>query len=192
MLPASVTSATLNVLKFHTGVIIFLPKFKMSHRRIPLACLLLMSPGVKFYNMVCPQGWSLPLGGMLTASFPRRGEQSLLFRRMEGPTENFNPGDNFTPRGQIHPWGVSKFDPRGEVENGPLVSLLCNWTNVQNQSGRMSWICIDTRESLNGLFLNLMFCSTRFTEKAVENLENSCTKAPDECPVQGWNMCKKM
>jgi hypothetical protein len=42
---------------------------------------------------------------MLTASFPRRGEQSLLFRRMEGPTENFNPGDNFTPRGQIHPWG---------------------------------------------------------------------------------------
>jgi hypothetical protein len=38
------------------------------------------------------------------------------------------PGDNFTPiRGLIHPWGTnrpwgSKFDPRGEVKNGPLGS----------------------------------------------------------------------
>jgi hypothetical protein len=44
----------------------------------------------------------------------RRGEQIIL-----------PPGDNFTPRGQTHPWGItsplgSKFAPRGEVKNGPL------------------------------------------------------------------------
>jgi hypothetical protein len=37
-------------------------------------------PGVKFV----PWGWSSPLR-------PPRGEHSLLFRRMEGPTENFTP-----------------------------------------------------------------------------------------------------
>jgi hypothetical protein len=47
---------------------------------------------------------------------------------MEGRTENFTPGDNFTPRGQIHPWMTtstlgSKFAPRGKVKNGPLVGL---------------------------------------------------------------------
>jgi hypothetical protein len=39
---------------------------------------------------------------------------TLLFRRMEGQTENF------TPRGQNSPLG-SKFSPRGEVKNGPLI-----------------------------------------------------------------------
>jgi hypothetical protein len=32
-----------------------------------------------------------PLGEMFTPSFIPRGEQSLLFRRMEGRTENFTP-----------------------------------------------------------------------------------------------------
>jgi hypothetical protein len=32
-----------------------------------------------------------PLGGMFTPSFTPRSEISLLFRRMEGPTENFTP-----------------------------------------------------------------------------------------------------
>jgi hypothetical protein len=38
------------------------------------------------------------------------------------------PGDNFTPPGdKIHPWGTasplgSKFAPRSEVKNGPLLS----------------------------------------------------------------------
>jgi hypothetical protein len=30
------------------------------------------------------------------------------------------PGDNFTPGGQLRPWG-SKFAPRGEVKNGPQI-----------------------------------------------------------------------
>jgi hypothetical protein len=51
---------------------------------------------------------------------------------MEGQAENFTPrgylhpqgitsplGDKFTPGGQLRPWG-SKFAPRGEVKNGPL------------------------------------------------------------------------
>jgi hypothetical protein len=60
--------------------------------------------------------------------FTPRGEHSLLFRRMEEQTENFNPrgqlypyGTNFTPGGQLRPWG-SKFAPGGEVKNGPLTS----------------------------------------------------------------------
>jgi hypothetical protein len=54
-----------------------------------------------------------PLGGMFTPSFTPMGEHSLLFRKMEGQTENF------TPRGQISTLG-SKFAPRGEVKNVPL------------------------------------------------------------------------
>jgi hypothetical protein len=36
---------------------------------------------------------------MFNPSFNPVGEHSLLFRRMEGRTENFTLGDNFTPRG---------------------------------------------------------------------------------------------
>jgi hypothetical protein len=42
---------------------------------------------------------------MFTPSITR--EHSLLFRRMEGRTQNFSPGG-------------SKFAPRGEVKNKPL------------------------------------------------------------------------
>jgi hypothetical protein len=62
---------------------------------------------------------------MFTPLFTPRGEHSLLFRRMEGRTENFTPrgklhpqGTKFTPERHIRPWGV-KFTPRGEVKNGP-------------------------------------------------------------------------
>jgi hypothetical protein len=41
---------------------------------------------------------------------------------MEGRTENFTRGDNFTPRGKLRPWG-SEFAPRGEVKNGSLNTL---------------------------------------------------------------------
>jgi hypothetical protein len=42
---------------------------------------------------------------------------------------NAPPGDNFTPGDKIYPWGTtsplrSKFAPRNEVKNGPLVTLL--------------------------------------------------------------------
>jgi hypothetical protein len=37
---------------------------------------------------------------MFTPSFTPRGEHSLLFRRMEDRSENFIPGDDFTPRRQ--------------------------------------------------------------------------------------------
>jgi hypothetical protein len=91
-----------------------------------------------FNIMVCPLGWSLPLGvnlasrgelcpvgGIFTPSFTPSGEHSLLFKRMEGQTVNFTPRDNFTPGVKIHSWGTTsplgvKFAPRGEVKNGPL------------------------------------------------------------------------
>jgi hypothetical protein len=44
---------------------------------------------------------------MFLPSFTPRGEHSLLFRRMEGQTENFTPGENFTLGGEIHPWGTT-------------------------------------------------------------------------------------
>jgi hypothetical protein len=51
-----------------------------------------------------------PLGGIFTLSFTPRGEQSLLFRRMEGRTENFTPrgqnsplGDNHAPEVKVYP-----------------------------------------------------------------------------------------
>jgi hypothetical protein len=62
---------------------------------------------------LAPRGEICPIGGMFTHLFTPEGEQSLLFRRMEGRT------DNFTPRGHNSPlW--AKFSPRGEVKNGPL------------------------------------------------------------------------
>jgi hypothetical protein len=76
---------------------------------------------------------------MCTPSFSLRGENSLLFKRMEGQTENFTPpgppppggehsilfrwrkeqtenftpGNNFTPRGQNSPLG-DNFAPGGQ------------------------------------------------------------------------------
>jgi hypothetical protein len=52
-----------------------------------------------------------------------KGEHSLLFRRMEGRTENFTPEVYFAPRGLNSPLG-SKFAPRGEVKNGPQTFTL--------------------------------------------------------------------
>jgi hypothetical protein len=40
---------------------------------------------------LAPRGELCPLGVKFTPSFTPRGEQSLLFRRMEGRTENFTP-----------------------------------------------------------------------------------------------------
>jgi hypothetical protein len=46
---------------------------------------------------------------------------------MEGKQRHSTPGENFTPRAQISLLGYnfdpggSKFAPRGEVKNGPLV-----------------------------------------------------------------------
>jgi hypothetical protein len=66
---------------------------------------------------------------------PRGGEHSVLFRRMEGRTENISPpGDNFTPRGQssllvdnfTHGGPSVPLGYRGEVYNGHLMCL-CNF-----------------------------------------------------------------
>jgi hypothetical protein len=40
---------------------------------------------------LAPRGEICPLGVKFTPSFTPRGEHSLLFRRMEGRTENFTP-----------------------------------------------------------------------------------------------------
>jgi hypothetical protein len=47
-----------------------------------------------------PKDEVCPLGGMFTPSFTPRVDHYLLFRRMEGRTENFTPGYNFTLRGE--------------------------------------------------------------------------------------------
>jgi hypothetical protein len=66
-----------------------------------------------------PQGWISPLGvNTLYCLEEWRGEQRIS-----------PPGDNFTPRGQIHPWGTTlplgvKVCPKGEVNNGPQIGLI--------------------------------------------------------------------
>jgi hypothetical protein len=47
------------------------------------------------------------------------------------------PGDNFNPRGKIHPWGTTsplgvKVFPRGEVKNGPLL-IKCRIIPISKQ-----------------------------------------------------------
>jgi hypothetical protein len=76
--------------------------------------------------MVCPQGWSLPLGMNLA----HRGELSLLGRMF---TPSFTPSSDhreFQPQAitltlgnKVNSWGRtstlgSKFAPGGEVKNG--------------------------------------------------------------------------
>jgi hypothetical protein len=54
-----------------------------------------------------PGGELCPLGRMFTPLFNPRGEYSLLFRRMEGPTENVTPyGTKFTPGSNFDPGGL--------------------------------------------------------------------------------------
>jgi hypothetical protein len=62
---------------------------------------------------LAPRGEICPLGEMFTPLFTPRGEHSLQFRRMEGRTENFTPGGNFTHRGQNSPLR-DNFAPRGQ------------------------------------------------------------------------------
>jgi hypothetical protein len=66
-----------------------------------------------------PRGEICPLGGMFTPLFTLRGESSLLFRRIEGRTENLTPRGQISPCGTTSPRG-SKFAPKDEVKNGPL------------------------------------------------------------------------
>jgi hypothetical protein len=56
---------------------------------------------------LAPRGEICPLGGMFIPSITPRGEHCLLFRRMEGQTENFTPRGQFTPGGQLRPRGQS-------------------------------------------------------------------------------------
>jgi hypothetical protein len=96
---------------------------------LPRSGWILKARGQFLTSPLAPRGNICSLGGMFTASFTPRGEQSLLFTRMEftpqgitSPQGGLNSllVDNFAPGGQLRPWG-SKFSPRGEVKNGPLV-----------------------------------------------------------------------
>jgi hypothetical protein len=113
---------------------------------------------------VCPLGLNLapreelcPLGEMFTPSFTPRGEHFLLFRRMEGRTENLisppqgimSPqGTKFSPWGQLCPFGI-KVSFRGEVKNGSLV-LVANWPEEFEQqkfvakTGLLKQVCMYT------------------------------------------------
>jgi hypothetical protein len=68
------------------------------------------SRGPFLTSPLAPRREICPLGEMFTPSFTPRGEHSLLFRRMEGRTENFTPrghnsplGDKFAPRVKFYP-----------------------------------------------------------------------------------------
>jgi hypothetical protein len=54
-----------------------------------------------------PSGELCPLGGMFTPSFTPRGEHSLFFKELRGKQIISPRGNNFTPGGQLHPWGTT-------------------------------------------------------------------------------------
>jgi hypothetical protein len=80
-----------------------------------------------------PQGWNMSPRGNVHPFVHPWGEQSLLFRKMEGeqiispPGDKFHPWrttspleDNFTPWGQLHPWRTTSplednFTPGGQL-----------------------------------------------------------------------------
>jgi hypothetical protein len=55
---------------------------------------------------LAPRGEICPLGGRFTPSFTPSGEHSLLFRRVEGRTENFTPKGQNSPLGDNFAHGV--------------------------------------------------------------------------------------
>jgi hypothetical protein len=83
-----------------------------------------------------PQGWNLSPRENIHPFVPPRGKHSLLFRRMEGRTENSTPrgklyrqGTKFTTGGQLRPQGQSL--PLGVK----LRMGLCEW-----HSCHMCWL----------------------------------------------------
>jgi hypothetical protein len=58
---------------------------------------------------LAPRGEICLLGEMFTPSFTPRGEHSLLFRRMEGRSENFTPRGFLQPYigHKVHSWGTT-------------------------------------------------------------------------------------
>jgi hypothetical protein len=79
-----------------------LRRLEMRRRRVHLKVVFPLSPQRAILNFAPgPQGCNL------APSFTPRGEHSLLFRRMEGQTENFTPRDNLTPRGLNSPPGAN-------------------------------------------------------------------------------------
>jgi hypothetical protein len=101
-----------------------------------------------FNNMVCPQGWSLPLwvnlaprgeicslGGMFNPSFTP-GVNTLYVEEWRRE-QWISPQGITIPLGdKFHPWG-SKFAPTGEVKNGPLVGTPKTFT--WKSSSHLGW-----------------------------------------------------
>jgi hypothetical protein len=69
---------------------------------------------------------------------PGPGLTSLLFRRMEGQTEDLQPRGTTSLLGdKVHPWGatsplVPKFAPSGDIKNRPLRRCLYVCTEYEN------------------------------------------------------------
>jgi hypothetical protein len=126
-------------------------------------------------NLV-PRGEICSLRGMFTPSFTPRGKHSLLFKRMKGRTENINPrgklysqGTKFTPGGQLRPWR-SKFSPRGEDKNGPLIPMSTFEMFAFEMSGRgpevvFGPLIVSYPISLLAIFLTGTFFSVRKNEQ---------------------------
>jgi hypothetical protein len=74
-----------------------------------------------------PQGWNLSRRVEVHPFVHPQGWTLFIVYKNGGANREFHPqgitlplGDKLTPGGQLRPWG-SKFAPRGEVKNGPLL-----------------------------------------------------------------------
>jgi hypothetical protein len=83
-----------------------------------------LPPGVKFgpRGKHGTQGWHLSPRGNVHPFIHPLGWTLFIYclEEWRGEQRNSPLGDNFIPRNKVHSWG-SKFAPRVEVKNGPLV-----------------------------------------------------------------------
>jgi hypothetical protein len=70
-----------------------------------------VSRGPFLTSPLAPRGEICPVRVKFTPPFTPRGEHAYCLAEWRGKQRISPPGDNFTPRGQIHPWGTTS--PRG-------------------------------------------------------------------------------
>jgi hypothetical protein len=96
---------------------------------------------------------------MFTLSFTPRGGHSLLFRRMEGQTENFhNQGITSLLGDKVHPWGATsplevKVPPRVKLKMGlcvkqadeSVIKIFGSYLPTYISNGTwviITWVCV--------------------------------------------------
>jgi hypothetical protein len=109
-----------------------------------------------------PRGWFCPLGEMFTPSFSPMGEHFLLFRRMEGRTENFTPrgqssllGENFALGGKTLPLGADLIWASGFHVTSLVILVEGNeWIKCESRDLWRSW----TNEALSADLKGFHIC----------------------------------